>query len=225
MKMRLFKRSSIILPVAFSVQPSNVFDQGDGQWSTFNLQVGGGSGGPQNFRVVVSTSSFDTWLPLPESSGCPNASISPATCASMRGVGFYAGSQSTGFDGTRSNSASSDVALGIETLDIGQLDANTLFGTEYGNLTGYLWEDYLYMSSSTSPSTSHSSSSWVPIYGIGTGYYYLASFGIGYGAVQTAQLTLNSTLSSMAASGTIPSVSWGYTAGAYYGRCNLGAEI
>jgi hypothetical protein len=215
MTMRMFKRSSMNLPVALSVKPSGNFDPGDGNWSTFNLAVGGGI--PQNFRVVISTSSLDIWLPTPQGTVCQNAS--PSSCASMRGVGYYGGLQSTGYEGNRSNSALSGGSLGIETLDIGTLDANTLFGKDYGSIQGELWADYLTITTATNPSTSHNSSSPVPIYGFASNNYYLASFGVGYGALTTtAGIEVNSSLSAMATTGTIPSVSWGYTAGAYYGQ-------
>lgn len=225
-KMLAFKRSSVALPLAFSVQPSMVFDRADGQWSTFNLGVGdpaGSSTGPQNFRVVVSTSSFDVWLPTaqpPNSTGCPPNST-PATCASMRGVGLYDGLQSTGYAGNESNTALSGGALGLESIDVGSLNPNTLFGTEYGPgvVAGELWADYLQLTTSTSPSTPYNSLSKAPIFGIKSNNYYLASLGVGSGVVKTTitDFQLNSTLTGMAADGVVSSRSWGYTAGAYYG--------
>lgn len=40
---------------AFALETSNLFDEFDGRWSTFNLQVGTGLDGLQSFRVIVST--------------------------------------------------------------------------------------------------------------------------------------------------------------------------
>src|ERR1700712_1557651 len=124
--MQIFKRPRLEQPSAFSVQPSRQFDDGEGLWSTFNLQVGGGSSGPQNFRAIVSTSSFDIWLPLPQ--GCPYnlSSLQVPDCPSTRGVGLYNSSQSTGYSGDRSNTSS---VVGIFHLDMGILDISTLFGS------------------------------------------------------------------------------------------------
>jgi hypothetical protein len=211
--MRLFKRSSLSLPLAFSVQPSNNFLDNDGRWSTFNLQVGSQL---QNFQVVVSTSSFDTWLPIPP--GCPSSPVTPSDCPSSRGVGPLDGTQSDGYDGTKSNTAGGQVSL--EILNVGKLDTSSLFGPSYSNVTAQVWADDLYMSSSTGPSTVRNSSSQVPICGIIDTAYYLSSIGVGVGVHKTTVgRNLNSTIEAMAASGAIPSHSWGYTAGAYYGKC------
>jgi hypothetical protein len=200
-----------------------VFDQADGKWSTFNLAVGH----TQNFRVVPSTSSFDVWLPevQPNLSGCPPNTTSTNTtlesCAEVRGVGQWKGVQSSGYVGTRSTTVEDGGEIGLETIDLGALQANTLFGTEYGPsvVAGSLWADYLQMSTSTSPSTSFTTLSRAPIFGILTNYYYLASLGLGNGTLNTTKpgVHLNSALAGMAADGVISSLSWGYTAGAYYG--------
>jgi hypothetical protein len=212
--MSIIKRTGAVLPRAFSVQPSAQFEIFDGNWSTFNIQVGGGPSESQNFRATVSTSSFSIWLPEPGNCTNSSASFSSSDCAATRGVGFYEGAQSLGYDGSRSNTSR---ALDLVNMDIGgQLDPGTLFGSEY-LATGMLWVDYLYMSSGTGSSTVNSSDQ-VPIYGYRDIEYYLPTFGIGYGAVEDtgSNVTTNSTLLSMATAGVIPSQSWGYTAGAYY---------
>jgi hypothetical protein len=209
--------SSLNLPSAFSVQTSGVFDGDDGgMWSTFSLSVGVGTSGPQNFRVVVSTSSFSTWLPLPP--GCPtNQSNVPPNCPWTRGVGLYINVQSTGYTGTSSSTA---ITAGIQWIDLGaQIDISTVIGSEY-RVNGSLWLDYLSLSGSTASTPFRTSSNQAPIYGIDNYLYYLSTLGIGYGIVATNKTLQNSTLLSMASEGVIPSASWGYTAGAYYGKCS-----
>jgi hypothetical protein len=221
MKMRLFKRAAVKnLPLAISVKTSGKFEEDDGLWSSFDLEIGDGPGGGQNFRVIISTSSFDTWLPLPP--GCPNETFTPPNCAYSRGVDLYAGLQSSGYNGADSNTAAPKGQLSTVKLEVGELDASSLFGATYGDVAGALWADYLHMSSSTGSDTSQNSSQPVPILGVKRVPYYLSTFGIGVGAHKTPVASLpiiNSTVLSMANAGAIPSESWGYTAGAHYGKC------
>jgi hypothetical protein len=219
MKMQLFKRAAVRnLPLALSVKTSTKFEEDDGLWSSFDLVIGDGPGGGQNFRVIISTSSFDTWVTLPP--GCQNLSFTPPNCAYSRGVGLYLGTQSTGYNVTDSNTAKPKGEISIvKQLQVGELDASSLFGTKYGNVSGALYADYLHMSSSTGSDASQNSSQPVPILGVKSVLYYLSTFGIGVGAHKTTvqSLQLNSTVLSMANAGAIPSESWGYTAGAHYG--------
>jgi hypothetical protein len=219
MKMQLFKRASSRFPLAFSVQPSDHFDEDDGLWNTFNLAVGAGSNGPQNFRVVVSTSSYDLWLP--QSPVCPLSSLAPSDCPSSRGVGFYNNKLSDGYNGTRSTTQ--EGPLGIEVLALGgELDIETLFGTaptDYANVSGSFWVDYIHLNSPTAPITTLDSPKQIPILGYSRVPYYLATLGLGVGRhISTAKKIVNSTVMSMSDAGVIPSRSWGYTAGAYYGQ-------
>jgi hypothetical protein len=210
--MSIIKRTDAVLPRAFSVQPSAQFEIFDGNWSTFDIQIGGGPGGPQNFRATVSTSSFGIWLP--DAGSCINssASFSISDCAATRGVGLYNGTQSLGYNGSRSststflNGMDPDIGIGVSV--------GSLFGPEYV-VDVMLWSDYLYMNSSNAPITGYNSSGKVQIYSYGYTRYYLPTFGIGNGIVFSTVST-DSTLLSMATAGVIPSQSWGYTAGAYY---------
>jgi hypothetical protein len=214
--MQLFKRASPKSPSAFSVQPSLKFDAQDGNWSTFAISVGSSdSGGPQTFRVVVSTLSLELWLFTPNS--CvqtdSNAPTPPSDCAYRRGIGYYNGGQSTGYAGNRSTTRTGGSR--IEPIDLGNenLDPKTTYGEA---ASGVIWEDNFSMSSSTSPTTTRNAS--IPIVAIDDpeSLYRLCSIGVGVGVRQVENVNWNSTVSTMAAAGTIPSRSWGYTAGAYY---------
>jgi hypothetical protein len=215
--MPLFKRASPSLPSAFSVQPSEKWLDADGLWSAFNLEVGNGPGRGQNFLVVPSTSNPTTWLP--DDKLCKLAKA-PANCSLTRGVGLFNGNQSAGYDDSTSSSSTGTGPLGLEYFNRGgSYPAEILYGVKYGNFGGILGEDILYMSSSTAPITTHSSSGRVPIYAYSNDRYYLPSLGLGAGIHKSsASQLMNSTLLNMVDAGAIPSLSWGYTAGAYYGE-------
>jgi hypothetical protein len=214
--MPLFKRAPAQPASAFSVQPSLKFDVQDGNWSTFAITVGNsGSSGPQTFRVVVSTLSYDLWLFTPDSCVVtnPDAPTPPTDCAYVRGVGYYNGAQSLGYEGNRSNTGTGGSRM--EPIDLGNLNLDPM-ATLNGTAVGDIWEDSFTMSSSTAPTTTRNAS--VPIFAIDDPFslYSLCSIGIGVGVREIDNVNWNSTVSSMAAAGSIPSRSWGYTAGAYY---------
>lgn len=74
----------------FSFAPSQAWDGNDGSWSTFTVRVGTP---PQDFRVLISTAGQETWVPVPE--GC--TSSDPSGCPSSRGALPFQGRLSTGF--------------------------------------------------------------------------------------------------------------------------------
>src|SRR4051812_44324038 len=78
------------VPTPYVIPPSQQFDGNDGQWSTFKLSVGSPG---QDFRVLASTKSGETWLVVPE--GCLEGD--GADCPSQRGAGVFGASQSPGF--------------------------------------------------------------------------------------------------------------------------------
>ena len=223
----LFKRASSQSPTAFAVNPTGEFDENDGKWSTFWLQVGNQNGG-QTFKAIVSTSSFSIWLPTPK--GCPlnvlqSTPYTPTTvsaCAIERGVGLYDGTQSNGFLGNRSNTYLSADEMGL--LDLGQdLHETTLFGSQY-NTSGQIGYDIVFLQPLLAGSTSINSPNATMIYGIDDFKFFLPSIGlgVGYDLLPSPNIATGSMISNMAAAGTISSRSWGYTAGASYGmpaRC------
>lgn len=221
--MQLFKRTSSNFPSAFSIQPSPEFLDADGLWSTFKLEVGNEPGHGQNFLVVISTSSYTTWLPNAQSCSTSGA---PANCSATRGIGLFNGEQSPGYDDSKSSSSSATGKLGTDKIGIGGFyNAQTLYGQDY-DVSGDLGEDELYMSSSTAPSITHNSSNIVPIFAYASGNYYLASLGIGVGVyLSGGGLNMSSAVTSMADAGAIPSLSWGYTAGAYYDNLRLASLV
>lgn len=79
--MEFQKRAApVILPAPVIVENSGFFRGDDGKWSTFNINIGGdGSGNGQDFEVIVSTSSGLALVPL-QTEWCDDA------CAKDRGV-------------------------------------------------------------------------------------------------------------------------------------------
>jgi hypothetical protein len=209
--------SAIQIKAVTGVQEWGEFD---GNCTLFNLEVGNNVQ-RQNFRFVPSTSSFTTWLPNLQ--GCNvNKSESPSTpsdqtkCAEQRGVGLYNGQQSGGFDGALSLSYNKS---DIEYLDLGaDLQPTEVFGLSY-NKTGLSGFDYLTMETMDNGRPTLQSSNGTTIFGYATWDYFLATVGLGFGEWKSHLTTLTpipSFMKSIADNFTIPSRSWGYTAGARY---------
>lgn len=187
----------------------------DGVWSVFNLQVGSNSQ-HQSFRFVPSSSSYSTWLPAADS--CAKVT-DQSSCASARGIGPALGAPSTGYAGNRS---SSYVPMAVAYIELGShLKIDTLFGADY-KISAANGLDFV--------SLQRADNSWIPdlqktaIYADATTFYILPTFGLGFGQrVEPDGTTISSFLEALAVNNSIPSRSWGYTAGARYRR--LGSVI
>ena len=203
--MRLTRRHKKNLPGVFSVQPSKQLLGNDGSWSTFALRVGENS---QNFDVVVSTSSPEIWLPVPQ--GCETTNTTgpvPSDCPQRRGVGLTAAAQSRGYDSTASDSVGHfDLTLG-SSLDINVLGSMFSVG-------GTLDRDNASLSSTNSPDSV--TGDQIPIVGLTSFSFFVASLGLGYGFINSAYGSFPSFTESLVNASEIPSRSWAYTAGAYY---------
>ena len=203
--MRLTRRHKTNLPGAFSVQPSRQLLGNDGSWSTFALRVGENS---QNFEVVVSTASQEIWLPLPQ--GCETSNTTgsvPSDCPKRRGVGLTAAAQSQGYDSTTSNDR------GIYNLTLGpSLDINVL-GSMF-SVGGTLDLDNASLSSTNSASSV--TGLGIPIAGLTSLSFFVASLGLGYWNITGAYGIRPSFTESLVMASEIPGRSWAYTAGAYY---------
>jgi len=82
------REANIIKPFSFS--PSRRWEGSDGRWSTFILRIGTPA---QTFRVLVSTASQETWIPL--SDGCLPSD--PENCGDLRGAQIFQNAASNGF--------------------------------------------------------------------------------------------------------------------------------
>ncbi|KXS94498.1 hypothetical protein AC578_4504 [Pseudocercospora eumusae] len=76
-------------PAPISINPDQNWDGIDGPWNSFTLRVGTPE---QTVRTFVSFASYQTWLVLPE--GCQDAA-SQSACAESRGNVFYRNESST----------------------------------------------------------------------------------------------------------------------------------
>ena len=177
------------------VPASRYFDGDDGEWSTFNISVGDP---PQKFRVLPSAATGEVIVPGPE--GC-SPSDGP-DCGSSRGVyqnttGFWANESSTWSHlGLYSLGLMSD--LGYET--------NASFGLDQ-------------VSIGESPQA-HLLADQV-IAGIASKEFDLGLLGLSPGSSSfgDSKQPQKSLLSTLRDGGGIPSLSFGYTAGAFYCMC------
>ncbi|KAM3425356.1 peptidase aspartic [Cercospora zeina] len=76
-------------PAPIAINPDQNWDGIDGEWSSFTLRVGTP---PQFVRALVSTASYQTWVVLPQ--GCEAAADQEA-CAESRGGIFHRNASST----------------------------------------------------------------------------------------------------------------------------------
>ncbi|KAL9620781.1 MAG: hypothetical protein Q9160_004681 [Pyrenula sp. 1 TL-2023] len=182
----LEKRAGSPKPVV--VTSTQDWDGADGPWSTFSLRVGEPA---QNVRVLPSTSTQQTWVIIPE--GCPQ--FYGSDCANDRGWVFDNSTSKTWKEkgvynlGDEGNLGLDSTGIfGFDTVGLG------LQGTGGSTLQGQL------------------------VAGIATSKFWLGSLGL------DPQSTNFSTfddshpgfMSNLKSNGSIPSLSFGYTAGAPY---------
>ncbi|CZT20272.1 uncharacterized protein RCC_06130 [Ramularia collo-cygni] len=185
-------------PSPFILDPGSRWYGNDGNWSTFNIGVGQPF---QQFTVLPSTRSADIWVPVAD--GCAGLSWNGFDCANSRGVGTVQGVQSPGF---LSNESTSWQQLGLYRLPT----EDALYGSENNGLYGL---DTLALSDNYEVSLYN----WT-IAGIATPDFWLGMLGLGSESMNITVLE-NSTpslLTTMKADGKIPSISYGYAAGAFY---------
>lgn len=88
--------SSSSIPQPFSFSPSQYWDGNDGKWSTFHIRVGTPG---QDFRVLPSSATGEIYIPHPQ--GCQDEE--PAKCGALRGVlNLVDGETTNGFMANRS---------------------------------------------------------------------------------------------------------------------------
>ncbi|TKA72818.1 hypothetical protein B0A49_05285, partial [Cryomyces minteri] len=170
-----------------SLQPSLSWDGDDGHWSSFIMQVGTP---PQNVRLLPSTSGNALWVVLPD--GC--VGDYPSNCAELRGYTFNPNKSSTW-------SYLGLYGLGLIEESLLGYSGNAEFG--YDNVTlGWHGEKVEKQ----------------VIQGFIAKDFYLGSLGISPYAVNIT--TINdphpSLLGALKDNGQVPSISWAYTAGAFY---------
>lgn len=189
-------------PAPLLVSPSWSFDGDDGAWSTFAVSVGNPL---QHFRLTPSTSISETWVPLPE--GCQGILDGITDCGNLRGVSGSGGEPSSGF---QTNSSSTWSAVGIYQL----ASENTLFPGHDNGLYGH---DTITLHELGLGAGKQNVSSQT-VAGYASINYWLGSLGLG---VEMANFTVQSNgtpslLETLKTNDLIPSLSYGYAAGASY---------
>ncbi|KAI9682257.1 MAG: hypothetical protein M1817_000311 [Caeruleum heppii] len=174
-------------PIVFP--PSQYWDGSDGSWSSFSIRVGSPE---QYLRVMPSTAGSATWVIL--TTGCDTNLRS--SCAESRGALFNPNESTTwsdrGFFGLELNTNlnySGSGSYGLETVGVGLADGPGMPLLEKQVVAGIIIEQY-----------------------------HLGVFGLN--PQPTNFTTFNdpqpSFLTSLRGQNLIPSLSWGYTAGAPY---------
>ena len=179
-------RSSTV-PAPISITPDGKWDGVDGSWSSFTLKLGTP---PQEVQTFISWSVYQTWAILPQ--GCENAA-NYAACAQDRG-GLYNETSSTSFD----EKGTYDLWVG-RTLGL------------YGNAI-YGW-DVVRLPGTNGPTLNHTI-----VGGTAKETFYMGIFGVN--PKPTNFSTFNdqspSAMALLKGQDYIPSLSFGYTAGASY---------
>lgn len=159
-------------------------------------------GTPQQwFSVLPSTTSQQTWVPLPE--GCASSVVGNISdCGDSRGVWPFESEESNGF---QTDKSSTWQAIGLYVLFIEEhlgIDGNGLFGYDSVGL------------GESGPVTEHQ-----VVGGVATPNYWLGLLGLGANYTNFSEEERpSSLLRTLKDEGNIPSLSYGYTAGAPYSK-------
>lgn len=164
-------------------------------------------------------------MPTPEGCETTNSSTPenttaptiPADCPVQRGVGLYKNHQSAGFDGKDSKTYVDNVEFPGFSLGA-DLSLGDIFGERFGKsytVSGAAGLDYISMypvdgNGAITPKQR------VPILGDSSLNFFSPIVGLGFGNWSSKAHWALSLMSSLATNLTIPSRSWGYTAGASY---------
>ena len=174
----------------------------NGPWSTFLINVGNP---PQQLQVLVSTEVSSTWVVEPGGCGPDN----PANCTGARG-GAYDSTKSSTWNVNAFYALATETNLGSPYNDEDQIGH---FGYDTIGVPG--------QSGVANVSLDHQ-----VIAGIGTNNYYVGNLGLSsqnitFGSTDTSP----SFLASLKNEKLIPSLSFGYTAGASYSKTALNIEV
>lgn len=182
-------------PVPLVIQPTFNWAGNDGNWSTFQINVGTP---PQSFDVFPSATGGEAWVISPDF--CTRFAFEG--CAASRGVQLINGSQSAGF---QSNASDTWDGVGI----YGLTTAQNLFGAVNGS--------YGLDSVSLGDSTSDALSGQL-VAQVANESFWLGSLPLGAQSSEfdVERANVPSLLSSLKTANRTPSLSYGYSAGAYY---------
>jgi hypothetical protein len=189
-------------PAPISFAASQYFDGNDGQWSTFVVRAGTPE---QSFRVLPSTVTSEVFLPL--AGACkPNETLNIKDCAFSRGAEFYQGQTNNGF---QANLSSTWHEIGIY-----QVAAREELGYNASGLYG-LDTLGLMVANSGGPTLQSQTIGAVVNPRLWVGRLGMDVKPSNFSDFDSPQRSLITTLKE---AGHIPSLSYGYTAGAYYSK-------
>ena len=179
----------------FVVEPSQHWDGNDGSWSSFYIRVGVPE---QRFRVFPATNAQEIWIPMPE--GC--ISSDPSDCGARRGVEMFQSKKSSGFQTNKSSTWTSMGLYGLAIENKLDFSGNALYGLDTVGLGG--------------SNSERLSLDRQVVGGIATKDFYLGIFGLGPKPANFTDKPIPSYMKNLKDRNLIPSLSFGYTAGAYY---------
>ncbi|KAK8169157.1 aspartic peptidase domain-containing protein, partial [Phyllosticta citrichinensis] len=184
-------------PMPYVVPTTNEWDGNDGSWSTFRIGVGTP---PEDFRVLVSTKGYQTWVPHADGCTKPN---DVSNCAFLRGSEHFRTASSVGF---QSNESSTWEAIREQDLDL-----ETSLG--YGGQGQYGY-DTVYLGASQETDTISLDRQIVA--GLKDKDYFLGVLGLSRTSSKFSGKSVPSIFQNLKEKNIIPSWSYGYTAGASY---------
>lgn len=171
-------------------------DGDDGPWSTFDLNVGSPA---QNVRVLPSTSTPHTWVVSPQ--GCVSALGSG--CADNRG-GLFNNANSTSWTSQGYYDINRDINANMGITGI----------ADYGF-------DTIGLGAQRSADLKNQTVASVVTLDLWLGLFGLNPKNISFG---TSGVPVPSFISNLKSNGSIPSLSFGYNAGAIYRECSQGHD-
>ncbi|KAF2828652.1 acid protease [Ophiobolus disseminans] len=186
-------------PAPLSFAASQWFEGPDGQWSSFVVRAGTPE---QSFRVLPSTVTSETFLPL--NSACKEGS--PTGCPFSRGVETYNGKPGDGFQPKNSGTWHEIGIYRVAAREELRYDASGLYGLESLGLM---------IANSGGPTLQSQ-----VVAGVVNPKFWVGRLGMdvkpsNFSEFDNPQRSLIKTLKE---ENHIPSLSYGYTAGAYYKR-------
>ncbi|KAF1965293.1 acid protease [Bimuria novae-zelandiae CBS 107.79] len=187
------------LPKPFSFSNSQIWDGNDGKWSSFLVRVGTPE---QTFRVLPASRHGETIIPIAE--GCEKMRNAPSNCGDLRGSYVFQGTESDGF---QVNETQSWHQIGIYEMGIRPeigFDASALYGLDNVGLQ---------VANSGGPTLGN-----MVVAGVAQPTVFVGQFGLSpkpsnFSGLNSPQ---KSFMQKLRDDNHIPSVSYGYTAGAYY---------
>ncbi|KAF1997695.1 acid protease, partial [Amniculicola lignicola CBS 123094] len=187
-------------PAPYVVPPTKEFDGNDGSWSSFTLSIGTPG---QDFRVLASTKSGSTFVVVPD--GC-GAEGDGEDCPNRRGAEVFRSTQSPGYQVEESSSWS---LIGTYGVDL----ENNINPNNVSGLFGYDKVALAWASENTNVSLDGQ-----VVVGIAEPDYYMGHIPLGVpdASFSSSSDSVDPFLLQLRNASKIPSLSFGYTAGAKY---------